>query len=133
MEAGCRAHVVEQEISKDKRKEALGKFKDYVEEEISRFILEKELRVDGRSLTEIRSLSAEVGVLPRTHGSGLFQRGETQVLSIVTLGPPGDQQILEGLEGESKKRYMHHYNFPGFSVGEVKPNRGATRRDIGHG
>lgn len=96
--------------------------------------LKQGLRIDGRDFEEIRPLSAEVALLPRTHGSGLFQRGETQALSILTLGPPSDEQILDTMEEtDTKKRYMHHYNFPGFSVGEVKPNRGAGRREIGHG
>ena len=98
-------------------------------------ILDKEKRVDGRPLTETRKVTAEVGVLPRTHGSSLFQRGETQVLTVVTLGSPGDEQILDGMEdfGEVRKRYIHHYNFPGYSVGEVSPNRGPGRREVGHG
>jgi len=90
-------------------------------------------RVDGRGLMEIRPLHAEVGVLPRTHGSGLFQRGQTQVLTNVTLGPLGDVQMLDGVDDEETKRYMHHYNFPAFSVGEAKPTRGPGRREIGHG
>jgi len=104
-----------------------------VEAEVARGILERSERVDGRKLDEIRPLSAEVSLLPRTHGSGLFQRGETQVLSTVTLGSPGDEQFLENLEGKSTKKYMHHYNFPPYSVGEVKPMFGPSRRDIGHG
>ncbi|MFC1663267.1 polyribonucleotide nucleotidyltransferase, partial [Patescibacteria group bacterium] len=98
-----------------------------------RLVLEEDKRVDGRKLDEIRPLSAEVGVLPRTHGSGLFNRGETQVMSIVTLGSPGDELFLDTMEESGKKRYMHHYNFPGFSVGEAKPLRGPGRREIGHG
>ncbi|MBI3120631.1 MAG: polyribonucleotide nucleotidyltransferase [Candidatus Kerfeldbacteria bacterium] len=90
-------------------------------------------RVDGRGTDEIRPIVAEVGLVPRIHGSGMFHRGETQVLSIVTLGAPGSEQLLDGMEVEGKKRYMHHYNFPGFSVGEVAPVRGASRREIGHG
>ena len=84
-------------------------------------------------LDEIRALSAEVGVLPRTHGSGLFQRGQTQVLTVATLGALGDVQMLDGIDFEETKRYMHHYNFPGYSVGEAKTSRGAGRREIGHG
>ena len=90
-------------------------------------------RVDGKGLMDIRPLHAEVGVLPRTHGSGLFQRGQTQVLTSVTLGPLGDVQMLDGVDEEETKRYMHHYNFPAFSVGEAKPTRGPGRREIGHG
>ncbi|MDP2933202.1 MAG: polyribonucleotide nucleotidyltransferase [bacterium] len=98
-------------------------------------ILESEKRIDGRPLGTTRNVSAIVGLLPRTHGSALFNRGETQALTTVTLGSTGDAQILDGMEDfeETKKRYMHHYNMPGFSVGEVAPNRGAGRREIGHG
>jgi polyribonucleotide nucleotidyltransferase len=99
-------------------------------------ILEHERRVDGRKLDETRAISAEVGVLPRTHGSALFSRGETQVLTVVTLGSKGDEQMLDGMEdpGEGRaKRYIHHYNMAGFSVGEVAPIRGPGRREIGHG
>ena len=90
-------------------------------------------RVDGRALDQIRPLAAEVGVLPRVHGSGLFTRGQTQVLSIATLGPVSDAQKLDGLDEETEKRYIHHYNFPSYSVGETKPSRGPGRREIGHG
>ena len=106
---------------------------EMVEAEVSRAILDEKKRVDGRALDEIRTLSADTGILPRNHGIGLFSRGETQVLSIVTLGAPGLEQSLEGMEGQSKKRYMHHYNFPPYSVGEVSPLRGTGRREIGHG
>ncbi len=90
-------------------------------------------RVDGRGIDEIRPLAAEVGVLPRVHGSGLFTRGQTQVLTIATLGPISDSQKIDGLDEEDSKRYMHHYNFPSYSVGETKPSRGPGRREIGHG
>jgi len=106
---------------------------DMINAEVTRAILSEDRRVDGRKLNEIRDLSSEVALFPRTHGTGLFMRGETQVLSIATLGAPGLEQNLEGMEGQSKKRYMHHYNFPAFSVGEARPNRGAGRREIGHG
>ncbi len=99
-------------------------------------ILEHERRVDGRAMNETRPITCEVGVLPRTHGSALFSRGETQVLTIVTLGSKGDEQMLDGMEdpGEGRaKRYIHHYNMAGFSVGEVAPIRGPGRREIGHG
>ena len=98
-----------------------------------RNILEKGHRLDGRSLTEIRPITCEIGVLPRAHGSALFTRGQTQSLSAATLGTKMDEQKIEGLEGGSWKRYMLHYNFPPFSVGEVKPMRGPGRREIGHG
>ncbi len=90
-------------------------------------------RVDGRGLDQIRPLGSEVGLLPRVHGSGLFTRGQTQVLSIVTLGPVSDCQKLDGLDEETEKRYIHHYNFPSYSVGETKPSRGPGRREVGHG
>ena len=90
-------------------------------------------RVDGRGLDDIRPLAAEVGVLPRVHGSGLFTRGQTQVLTVATLGPVSDAQKIDGLDEEDTKRYMHHYNFPSYSVGETKPSRGPGRREIGHG
>ena len=96
-------------------------------------VLEKDARPDGRKLDEVRPISCVVGLLPRTHGSALFTRGETQALSIVTLGGPGMEQIIDTMELDEKKRFMHHYNFPPFSVGEVKPMRGPGRRDIGHG
>ncbi len=90
-------------------------------------------RVDGRGLNDVRPLHAEVGILPRTHGSGLFARGQTQVLTVATLGMVGERQLLDGIDDDEFKRYMHHYNMPGYSVGEAKPNRGAGRREIGHG
>lgn len=104
-----------------------------VKEEVRRLITEEKIRPDGRQPDEIRSLSSEVGLLPRTHGSGLFTRGQTQALSICTLGALGDVQILDGLGIEEEKRFMHHYNFPSFSVGETGPMRGPGRREIGHG
>ncbi len=90
-------------------------------------------RVDGRGIDEIRPLAAEVGVLPRVHGSGLFTRGQTQVLTVATLGPVSESQKIDGIDEEESKRYMHHYNFPSYSVGETKPSRGPGRREIGHG
>jgi polyribonucleotide nucleotidyltransferase len=96
-------------------------------------ILTKEERLDGRKIDEIRPVSCKIGLLPRPHGSALFQRGETQALSITTLGSPGSAQIVDTMDEDIVKRYMHHYNFPPYSVGEVKPLRGPSRRDIGHG
>jgi len=96
-------------------------------------ILNENKRIGDRAIDEIRPLSAEIDLLPRTHGSGLFQRGETQVLTVTTLGGPSMEQIIDDMGEEYKKRYMHHYNFPPYSVGEVKPLRGPSRRDIGHG
>ena len=100
---------------------------------VRRWLLDEGKRVDGRGINDIRPLAAEVGVVPRVHGSGLFTRGQTQVLTITTLGPVSDAQILDGIDGEDSKRYMHHYNFPSYSVGETKPSRGPGRREIGHG
>ena len=104
-----------------------------VEKEVRQAVLEDGIRPDGRQINEIRQLTSKVGLLPRTHGSALFTRGQTQVLSIVTLGGPGEEQIVETMEEEGEKRFMHHYNFPPFSVGEVKPMRSVSRREIGHG
>lgn len=104
-----------------------------VKDEVRRLITEDKIRPDGRGVAEIRPLSSEVGVLPRTHGSGLFTRGQTQALSVCTLGPLGDVQIIDGIGLEETKRFMHHYNFPQFSVGETGPIRAPGRREIGHG
>jgi polyribonucleotide nucleotidyltransferase len=108
-------------------------YEEVVAEEVRRRILYEGIRPDGRKHDEIRPLSSEVGLIPRVHGSGLFQRGMTQVLSIVTLGTPGDVQALDGLDPEESKRYMHHYNMPSYSTGETTPMRGPRRREIGHG
>ena len=106
----------------------------YQKKTVRKMIKEDHKRPDGRALDEIRPLSAEIDLLPRTHGSGLFRRGQTQVLTIATLGALSDQQRLDGLdELEDSKRYIHHYNFPSYSVGETKPSRGPGRREIGHG
>ena len=115
------------------RQQVMASYEDVVAEEVRRRILNEGIRPDGRKATEIRPLLAEVGLLPRVHGSGLFQRGRTQVLSIATLGTPGDVQQLDGLDPESEKRYMHHYNMPPFASGEATPLRGPKRREIGHG
>ena len=96
-------------------------------------ILEEGIRADGRKCNEIRPISCEVGILPRVHGTGLFTRGTTQVLSSCTLGTSGDAQRLDGIDPQTEKRYIHHYNFPGYSVGEVKPSRTPARREVGHG
>jgi len=108
-------------------------FYEFIEEQVTIAIVERHQRVDGRKLDQIRPLSAEVGLLPRTHGSGLFERGETQILSMVTLGAPFDEQSVETMESDGSKKYFHHYNFLPYSVGEVKMLRGAGRREIGHG
>jgi len=118
----------------EKMSEVANQIFDEVSDEIvHKNILEKELRPDGRKLDEIRHIDCKVGILPRTHGTGLFTRGETQALTVTTLGSPGDQQIIDTMEVDMKKRYIHHYNFPPFSVGEVKPMRGPGRREVGHG
>ncbi len=111
----------------------LGRVKIYVEEFITKRILDKDQRLDGRKLNEIRELYIEIGLLPRTHGTGLFQRGDTQVLSVVTLGSPGDVQTLDTMETEGNKRYMHHYNDTPATYGETGPIRGLGNRAIGHG
>lgn len=126
-------YLKSEEIGKDKRKWALGIFDNIIDARVSEAILKEDKRVDGRKITEIRALTSEVQCLPRVHGSGLFSRGETQILSIVTLGSPGDEQTLDTMEEDGTKRYMHHYNFPPYSVGDTKPMRGPSRRDIGHG
>jgi len=104
-----------------------------LKKEVRELIIKEKIRPDGRKIDEIRPLSSQVSILPRTHGSGLFTRGQTQVLSTCTLGALGDVQILDGLEVEEEKRFMHHYNFPSFSVGETGPIRAPGRREIGHG
>jgi polyribonucleotide nucleotidyltransferase len=108
-------------------------FAKIVEKEIRRIILEDGIRPDGREMEEIRPLNIEVGLLPRPHGSALFTRGQTQALTIATLASPGMEQLIDTMEGESTKRFMHHYNFPPYSTGEVRPVRGVGRREIGHG
>lgn len=100
---------------------------------VRRWLLDEQKRVDGRGMNQLRPLASEVDLLPRVHGSGLFTRGQTQVLTIATLGPVSDQQMLDGIDEEEFKRYMHHYNFPSYSVGETRPSRGPGRREIGHG
>ena len=100
---------------------------------VRRWLLDDGKRVDGRGINEMRPLAAEVGLLNRVHGSGMFTRGQTQVLTVTTLGPISDAQMLDGIDNEESKRYMHHYNFPSYSVGETKPSRGPGRREIGHG
>ena len=118
----------------DKLKEVAGiVFEEVSDEIVHQNILEKEQRPDGRKLDEIRHIECKVGILPRTHGTGLFTRGETQVLTATTLGAPGDEQIIDTMEVDTKKRYIHYYNFPPYSVGEVRPMRGPGRREVGHG
>ena len=116
--------------SEAKIDECLYKTQKYV---VRRWLLDEQKRVDGRKMDEIRPLAAEIDLLPRVHGSGMFTRGQTQVLTVATLGPVSDQQMLDGIDEEEFKRYMHQYNFPSYSVGETKPSRGPGRREIGHG
>ncbi|MBP2240176.1 polyribonucleotide nucleotidyltransferase [Cytobacillus eiseniae] len=127
------AKYEEQEADADELKQVKQILDKIVKGEVRRLITEDKVRPDGRGLDVIRPLSSEIGLLPRTHGSGLFTRGQTQALSICTLGALGDVQILDGLGIEEEKRFMHHYNFPNFSVGETGPIRGPGRREIGHG
>src|SRR3989344_2171777 len=140
VEDEVKAHVAEKfadQTELDLKAQSSLAFEKLMKKVIRTNILEKELRVDHRKLDVTRPVSCQVGVLPRTHGSALFNRGETQVLTTVTLGSAGDAQILDGMEDftvdGTVKRYIHHYNFPGYSVGEVAPNRGPGRREIGHG
>lgn len=153
-EFGSDLRKIAAEINKEKRTEEMAKFEaqilaayegDYkqieiknafdaaVEKEVRRAILEEEKRPDGRKLDEVRPIEIEVGLLSRIHGSALFSRGETQVLSIVTLDTPSKEQSIDTMEEEGTRNFMHHYNFPPFSTGEVSPLRGASRREIGHG
>ncbi|MFH7818692.1 polyribonucleotide nucleotidyltransferase [Neobacillus thermocopriae] len=127
------AQYEEQEADEEVLKQVKQILDKIVKAEVRRLITVEKIRPDGRKIDEIRPLSSQVGILPRTHGSGLFTRGQTQALSICTLGAMGDVQILDGLGIEEEKRFMHHYNFPSFSVGETGPIRGPGRREIGHG
>ncbi len=125
--------IIEERYEEEKRGYAFSCLDDLLKRFVRQNILEKEERIDGRKTDELRKINCAVGILPRTHGSALFERGETKALSIITLGAPGEQQLLDDMELSEKKRFMHHYNFPPYSVGEVKPIRGPGRREIGHG
>jgi polyribonucleotide nucleotidyltransferase len=127
------AKYEEQEVDEGTIKQVKQILQKLVKAEVRRLITEEKVRPDGRGIDEIRPLSSEIGIFTRTHGSGLFTRGQTQALSVCTLGALGDVQILDGLGIEESKRFMHHYNFPQFSVGETGPMRGPGRREIGHG
>lgn len=126
---------LEESFPEEKERNFLGIkiFQEEIKKAIARKIIQKKERPDGRKLNELRKIEMNVGLLPRTHGSGLFSRGKTRTLSILTLGAPGDVQILEGMEITGKKRFIHHYNFPPYSAGEIAPIRGPGRREIGHG
>lgn len=117
----------------ERMKEVIAFYEKELKTYVRNSILDQGARVDGRDLKTIRPISCEVGLLPRTHGSALFTRGQTQILSVITLGSPGDEQVLDGLGATESKRFMHHYNFPPYSTGESKPMRGPGRREIGHG
>lgn len=130
-----KAELLESFSGEDESKalEVLNAFESIYKNAVRQRIIEHGLRLDGRKLTDIRDIWCEVGVSPRAHGSGLFTRGETQVLTLATLGTPREAQEMDNLTPSDAKRYMHHYNFPPFCTGEVKPLRGASRRDVGHG
>lgn len=131
---GIRTELMERFVTDDRSEVEVGTAFDSLLKKTTRsMILDEGIRPDGRSLREIRPISIDVGVLPRTHGSGLFTRGQTQVLTVCTLGSTSDAQTIDGLGAEESKRFMHHYNFPPFSTGETKPLRGPGRREIGHG
>ena len=129
----AREQMIAKEVTEDVQKIILERMKVYIEEQITARILEKDQRLDGRKLTEVRPLNIEVGLLPRTHGTGMFMRGDTQVLSVVTLGAPGDVQTVDTMEEDGTKRYMHHYNDTPATYGETGPLRGPGNRAIGHG
>ena len=133
--AAVKAEVMEHFIEEypEATKEIAYVLHKMTKEIVRRMITREKIRPDGRGLEEVRPVSCEVGILPRTHGSGLFTRGQTQILTITTLGSLGDEQIIDGLGPEMAKHYIHQYNFPGYSVGEARPARGPGRREIGHG
>ena len=124
---------IKEKFEDEEEKEAIDYFDELKKDIVRKNILKNNKRPDGRKGDEIRQLETEVKLLPRTHGSGLFSRGKTRSLSIITLGPPGDKKLFDNMEAEGKKRFMHHYNFPPYSVGETWPLRGPKRREIGHG
>ena len=122
-----------EEATEEKKTDIADSIHDLEKSCVREMILEEHKRPDGRKIDEIRPLSCEVGILPRVHGSAIFTRGQTQVMSVVTLGMKSEEQMLDGLDEETEKRYMHQYNFPSYSVGEARPSRGPGRREIGHG
>ena len=124
---------LDDEVLEEKKKDIIDSVNKLEKKCVRELIYKEHKRPDGRKIDEIRPLSCEVAVLPRVHGSALFTRGQTQVLSVATLGMISEEQILDGLDNEDSKRYMHHYNFPAYSVGEARPSRGPGRREIGHG
>ena len=122
-----------EEFIEEKKRHIADSIHDLEKECVREMIFNEHKRPDGSGLTDLRPLSCEVGVLPRVHGSAIFTRGQTQVMSIATLGMKSEEQMLDGIDEEESKRYMHHYNFPAYSVGEARPSRGPGRREIGHG
>ena len=122
-----------EEVAEEKKTDIADSLYKLEKKSVRKMILEEQKRPDGRSIDEIRPLSCEVGLLPRVHGSALFTRGQTQVLSVATLGMVSEEQELDGIDEETSKRYIHHYNFPSYSVGEARPSRGPGRREVGHG
>ena len=133
VKASVLEHYTEAETDEDTIKQVKAVLEQMVKDEVRRLITVDKVRSDGRGLDEIRPLSSETGLLPHAHGSALFTRGQTQVLSVCTLGALGENQMIDGLGSDESKRFMHHYNFPNFSVGETGPIRGPGRREIGHG
>ncbi len=133
LKEGLEAFLTSQEIGKDRRKIAMEVVDEFVDTAVTDLILDQGKRADGRAIDEVRALYADVGLMPRTHGSGLFMRGQTQVLSLVTLGGPGMEQHIDTMEFKTTRRFFHHYNFPSYAVSETKSNRGPGRREIGHG
>lgn len=133
LEIAAKQHLIEQGHDETLLSHGLKNIKQYVQKVISKRILEKDQRLDGRGLTDIRELSAEINLVPRVHGTAMFMRGDTQVLSLVTLGAPGDVQTLDTMEEDGTKRYMHHYNDAPYTYGEAGAMRGPGRRAIGHG
>ncbi|ARF18495.1 polyribonucleotide nucleotidyltransferase [Sporosarcina ureae] len=133
VKAAVLEYYTDADADEDTIKQVKAVLEQMVKDEVRRLITIDKVRPDGRGLDEIRPLSSETGLLPRTHGSSLFTRGQTQVLSVCTLGALGENQIIDGLGSDESKRFMHHYNFPNFSVGETGPIRGPGRREIGHG
>ncbi len=131
--AGLEEHLIAREIGKDRRKIAMAIIDKFVDDEVTALIIDEGRRPDGRGIDEIRDLYADSSLLPRTHGSALFMRGQTQVLSLVTLGGPGMEQYIDTMEYKTTRRFFHHYNFPSYAVSESRGNRGPGRREIGHG
>ncbi len=131
--ADCLQEVLEEEVNEEEQAEIAQMIGDLEKREMRAKILNESTRIDGRSLTDIRQITCETGILPRAHGSALFTRGETQALVVTTLGTKEDEQLIDALEGVSFKNFLLHYNFPAFSVGETRPPRGPGRREIGHG